>query len=231
VVTEADLEAMRAAYRADLDKEFEIGQAYKPNKADWLDGKWAGLSQAKVDDDPRKGKTGVDLDVLKDIGAKLTTPPDDFEAHRTIKRFLANRKAMIDSGEGIDWATGEALAFGSLAVEGHPIRLSGQDCERGTFSQRHSVLYDQRDEKRFIPLNNLKEGQARYESSTRCSPKKRCSGSNTATPWPSRTADPLGSAIRRLRQRRAGSVRPVPVLGRAQMAAHVRPRLPAAARL
>jgi 2-oxoglutarate dehydrogenase E1 component len=163
VVTEADLEAMRAAYRADLDKEFEIGQAYKPNKADWLDGKWAGLSQAKVDDDPRKGKTGVDLDVLKDIGAKLTTPPDDFEAHRTIKRFLANRKAMIDSGEGIDWATGEALAFGSLAVEGHPIRLSGQDCERGTFSQRHSVLYDQRDEKRFIPLNNLKEGQARYE--------------------------------------------------------------------
>jgi 2-oxoglutarate dehydrogenase E1 component len=163
VITEADLDAMRAAYRADLDKEFEIGQAYKPNKADWLDGKWAGLSQAKVDDDPRKGKTGVDMDVLKDIGAKLTAVPEDFEAHRTIKRFLANRKAMIDSGEGIDWATGEALAFGTLAREGHPIRLSGQDCERGTFSQRHSVLYDQRDEKRFIPLNNLGGDQSRYE--------------------------------------------------------------------
>ncbi len=163
VLSEADIDQRKADYRADLDKEFEIGQAYKPNKADWLDGKWAGLSQAKVDDDPRKGKTGVDMDVLKDIGAKLTTTPEGFEAHRTIKRFLANRKAMIDSGEGIDWATGEALAFGTLALDGHPIRLSGQDCERGTFSQRHSVLYDQRDEKRLIPLNNLKEGQARYE--------------------------------------------------------------------
>jgi 2-oxoglutarate dehydrogenase E1 component len=108
-----------------------------------------------MDDDPRKGQTGVDMDVLKDIGDKLTSVPDGFEAHRTIKRFLANRKAMIDSGDGIDWATGEALAFGTLAAEGHPVRLSGQDCERGTFSQRHSVLYDQRDEKRFIPLNHL----------------------------------------------------------------------------
>jgi 2-oxoglutarate dehydrogenase E1 component len=232
VVTEADLEAMRAAYRADLDKEFEIGQAYKPNKADWLDGKWAGLSQAKVDDDPRKGKTGVDLDVLKDIGAKLTTPPDDFEAHRTIKRFLANRKAMIDSGEGIDWATGEALAFGSLAVEGHPIRLSGQDCERGTFSQRHSVLYDQRDEKRFIPLNNLKEGQARYEViNSMLSEEAVLRVRIRLLHGRTQRADPLGSPIRRLRQRRAGSVRPVHFLWRAQMAAHVRPRLPAAARL
>ncbi len=100
---------------------------------------------------------------LKEIGRKLTEVPKDFEVHRTIGRFLDNRRKMIESGEGIDWATGEALAFGSILMEGNPIRLSGQDSERGTFSQRHSVLYDQRDETRYIPLNNLGPQQANYE--------------------------------------------------------------------
>jgi 2-oxoglutarate dehydrogenase E1 component len=89
--------------------------------------------------------------------------PEDFEVHRTIQRFLDNRKKAIETGEGIDWATGEALAFASILMDGNPIRLSGQDSERGTFSQRHSVLYDQRDENRFIPLNNLGPQQAHYE--------------------------------------------------------------------
>ncbi|MBV6657446.1 MAG: 2-oxoglutarate dehydrogenase E1 component, partial [Devosiaceae bacterium] len=163
VLTAEQVDARKAEFRQHLDQAFETGQAYKPNKADWLDGKWAGLTQAKIDDDPRKGTTGVDMEILKLVGEKLTTLPEDFEAHRTIKRFLANREKMISSGAGIDWATAEALAFGTLALEGHPVRLSGQDCERGTFSQRHSVLYDQRDERRFIPLNNIKQGQARYE--------------------------------------------------------------------
>ncbi|MEM6384306.1 MAG: 2-oxoglutarate dehydrogenase E1 component [Pseudomonadota bacterium] len=163
VLTVEQIDARKAEFRKHLDAEFETGQAYAPNKADWLDGKWSGLTQARVDDDPRRGSTGVEMEMLKEIGAKLTDTPEDFEAHRTIKRFLANRKKMFDTGEGIDWATAEALAFGTLVVEGHPVRLSGQDCERGTFSQRHSVLYDQRDERRFIPLNNLRKGQARYE--------------------------------------------------------------------
>ena len=163
VLTQEQIDARKAEFRQHLDSEFETGQAYKPNKADWLDGKWSGLTQAKIDDDPRKGTTGVDMETLELVGRKLTEIPEDFEAHRTIQRFLANRKAMIDSGQGIDWATAEALAFGTLCVEGHTIRLSGQDCERGTFSQRHSVLYDQRDETRFIPLNNIQDGQARYE--------------------------------------------------------------------
>ncbi len=163
VLTQDDIEAQRAQFRAKLDAEHETGQAYKPNKADWLDGKWSGMKQAKINDDPRKGSTGVDMDVLKKIGTKLTEVPEGFEAHRTIQRFMKNRRTMIDTGQGLDWATAEAMAFGTLAAEGHPIRLSGQDVERGTFSQRHSVLYDQRDESRYIPLNNLDKDQGRYE--------------------------------------------------------------------
>ena len=95
---------------------------------------------------------------LKEIGRKLTEVPKGFEVHKTIGRFLDARRDMIESGEGIDWSTGEALAFGSILLDGNPIRLSGQDSERGTFSQRHSVLYDQNDETRYIPLNNLSAG-------------------------------------------------------------------------
>src|SRR6478736_2309705 len=134
VVTEGEVDKMKADWRARLEAEFEAGQAYKPNKADWLDGRWAGLKAVKEEEeDPRRGQTGLPIDQLKLIG------------------------------EGIDWATGEALAFGSLVLEGHPVRLSGQDSERGTFSQRHSVLIDQETEARYTPLNNIKDGQARYE--------------------------------------------------------------------
>ncbi|PSC04982.1 2-oxoglutarate dehydrogenase E1 component [Alsobacter soli] len=164
VVTDGEVEKMRADWRARLEAEFEAGQAYKPNKADWLDGRWAGLKAVKEEDeDPRRGQTGVALDTLKMIGERITTAPEGFHVHRTIQRFLDNRRKAIETGEGIDWATGEALAFGSLMLEGHPVRLSGQDCERGTFSQRHSVLIDQEDESRFTPLNHIQDGQSRYE--------------------------------------------------------------------
>ena len=163
VLTAEEIDAMRAEVRARLDEEFEAGQAYKPNKADWLDGKWSGLKQAQDLDDPRRGQTGLPIEEVREIGAALTRVPEGFNVHRTIRRFLDNRKKMFETGEGVDWATAEALAFGSLLLEGHAVRLSGQDCERGTFSQRHSVLYDQEDESRLIPLNNLREGQARYE--------------------------------------------------------------------
>ncbi|EKF18947.1 2-oxoglutarate dehydrogenase E1 component [Nitratireductor pacificus] len=163
IVTEADIEKMRADWRAHLETEFEAGQAYKPNKADWLDGAWSGLKKADNEDEQRRGKTAMPVKTLKEIGRKLSEVPEDFEVHRTIQRFMTNRQKMIDSGEGIDWATAEALAYGSILIEGHPVRLSGQDSERGTFSQRHSVLYDQRDENRYIPLNNLGPQQAYYE--------------------------------------------------------------------
>ena len=139
---------------------------------------------------------------------------------------------MIESGEGIDWATAEALAFGSILLDGNPIRLSGQDSERGTFSQRHSVLYDQRDETRYIPLNNLSPAQARYEVINSMLSEEAVLGFEYGYSLAEPTrADAVGSAVRRLRQRRAGRVRPVHLVGRAQVAAHVGPRLPAAARL
>lgn len=163
LLSQAEIDQMRADWRAKLENEFGVGQSYKPNKADWLDGAWSGLRTADEADEQRRGKTAVPLKTLKQIGKKLTEIPEGFEPHRTIKRFLENRKQMIETGEGIDWATAEALAFGSILLEGNPIRLSGQDSERGTFSQRHSVLYDQKDETRHIPLNNLGPQQAYYD--------------------------------------------------------------------
>jgi 2-oxoglutarate dehydrogenase E1 component len=163
LVTDADVEKMKADWRAKLDIEQEAGQGYKPNKADWLDGRWAGMKTASDLDDPRRGHTGVAVETLRAIGDKITSVPADFHAHRTIQRFLDNRRKAIETGEGIDWATAEALAFCSLLQEGRPVRLSGQDSERGTFSQRHSVLIDQETEDRYTPFNELGGEQARYE--------------------------------------------------------------------
>jgi 2-oxoglutarate dehydrogenase E1 component len=162
-LTQDEFDKMKADWRAHLESEWEVGQSYKPNKADWLDGAWSGLRTADNQDEQRRGKTAMPLKTLKEIGKKLTEVPEGFEAHRTISRFLETRRKMIDSGEGIDWSTAEALAFGSILLDGNPVRLSGQDSERGTFSQRHSVLYDQKDESRYIPLNNLSAAQAKYE--------------------------------------------------------------------
>ncbi len=163
VLTQDDVDARKAEWRADLEAEYEAGQSYQPNKADWLDGAWSGMRRADDEDESRRGITGVPIKTLKDLGKKLTEIPADFEVHKTIGRFLDNRAKAIDTGEAIDWATGEALAFATLLADGSPVRLSGQDSERGTFSQRHSVLYDQRDENRYIPLQNLAKGQAVYE--------------------------------------------------------------------
>src|SRR5690606_22562048 len=142
LISQEEVDAMRAEWRAHLEAEFEAGQAYRPNKADWLDGAWTGLRTADNQDEQRRGKTAVPVKTLKELGKKLTEVPADFEVHRTVGRFIENRRKAIESGEGIDWATAEALAFGSILLDGNPIRLSGQDSERGTFSQRHSFLYD-----------------------------------------------------------------------------------------
>jgi 2-oxoglutarate dehydrogenase E1 component len=163
VLGEDGLEQMRADWRAKLDVEFEASQSYKANSADWLDGRWADIKFSSDAEDPRRGNTGVALATLKDIGQKITAVPKGFNVHRTIQRFLDNRRKAIESGEGIDWATAEALSFCSLLLDGHPVRLSGQDSERGTFSQRHSVLIDQETENRYIPFNSVRDEQARFE--------------------------------------------------------------------
>ena len=163
VVTEGEVEKKKADWRARLDAELEASQSYRANKADWLDGRWAGFKVAEGLDDPRSGNTGVDLVHLKSIGAKITVVPAEFHVHRTIQRFLDARRKAIETGEGIDWSTAEALAFCTLLTERHPVRLSGQDSERGTFSQRHSVLIDQDNENRYTPFNHVAPEQGRYE--------------------------------------------------------------------
>jgi 2-oxoglutarate dehydrogenase E1 component len=163
VVSEGEIEKMKADWRARLDIELEAAQGYRPNSADWLDGRWAGFKTGGDVEEPRRGNTGVAVEKLKDIGKKITAAPQGFHVHRTIQRFLDQRAKAIESGEGIDWATAEALAFCSLLLDGFPVRLSGQDTERGTFSQRHSVLVDQENEQRYIPFNHLSDKQARFE--------------------------------------------------------------------
>ena len=144
-----------------LEKEFIAGSSYKPNKADWLEGQWSNLRTAHGD--ARRGETSVSTEILKEIGKAITTVPKGFQINKKLSRVIDARKKAIESGEGIDWSTAEHLAFGSLLLEGHPVRLSGQDSCRGTFSQRHSVFIDQISEKRYTPLNNIKDKQETFE--------------------------------------------------------------------
>lgn len=146
---------------AHLDAEFEAGTNYLPNKADWLEGKWAGMVSAHGED--RRGDTAVSPELLRRIGKTMTTPPESLKLNSKLLRILKGRAESISSGQNIDWATAEHLAFGSLLLEGNPVRLSGQDSGRGTFSQRHSVFVDQFTEERYIPLANLGPEQAMFE--------------------------------------------------------------------
>ena len=161
LIPEGEIEDMKAAFQAHLNEEFEAGKEYKPNKADWLDGRWSHLN--KKDEDYQRGSTAIEPDTLAEIGTALTRVPDGFPLHKTVGRLLDTKKQMFDSGEGFDWATGEALAFGSLMTEGYPVRLAGQDATRGTFSQRHSGIVNQETEERYYPLNHIREGQSQYD--------------------------------------------------------------------
>jgi 2-oxoglutarate dehydrogenase E1 component len=163
VVSAADVEAMAAAVRGRLQQAFEAAPTFKPNKADWLQGRWAGLKTLMGEEELRDEETWVSLPLLKEIGHALTTFPTGFNVHRKLIRVLDARREMVESGDNLDWAMGEALAFGSLVAEGVTVRLSGQDSGRGTFSHRHAVLIDQENEQRFIPLNNVSDGQAPFE--------------------------------------------------------------------
>jgi 2-oxoglutarate dehydrogenase E1 component len=155
---------MLDAFYAQLEEAYQASQTFKPNKADWLEGHWTGLKAAGSDDEEKENGTAVELDTLREVGAALSRVPEGFAANSKILRQLEAKKNAIDSGEGIDWATGEALAFGSLLLEGHRIRLSGEDVQRGTFSHRHCVLIDQNNQAEYMPLNNIRDGQKRMEA-------------------------------------------------------------------
>jgi 2-oxoglutarate dehydrogenase E1 component len=161
VVSEAEVADMTAAFQKRLEEELDIAKSHLPNKADWLDGRWTGLEPAPRGD--RRGTTEVDLQTLRRVGLAISRVPENFHAHRTIARLMQAKRQMIETGEGIDWSTGEALAFATLLDDGLPVRLSGQDSSRGTFSQRHSALVDQETEERYLPLNHIRDGQAEFE--------------------------------------------------------------------
>ena len=161
ILSEDEADAVHQSFQDQLNEAFEASSGYKMNSADWLEGAWKGLSKAPSDYE--RGTTAVEEKTLRDIGLSITTIPDGHHVHRKLERIIGQRRKMIESGENIDWATAEHLAFGSLLLEGHQVRLSGQDCGRGTFSQRHAVLYDQETEERHIPLTKLGSGQAPFD--------------------------------------------------------------------
>ena len=161
VIDPAAVDAEVARFEAFLDAEFEAGKTFEAQKADWMDGQWQGIGLP--DGDERRGETSVPAAKLAALGLRLATIPDTVDVHKTLKRVIEGRREMIATGENIDWATAESLAFGSLLDEGFPVRLSGQDSVRGTFSQRHSGIVDQTTEARYVPLNNIRKGQAEFE--------------------------------------------------------------------
>ncbi len=161
LIPEGEIEDMKASFQAHLSEEFEAGKNYKPNKADWLDGRWSHLDRRG--EEYERGQTALNGETFDQVANALTHVPDGYPLHKTVARMLENKGKALSAGEGIDWATGEALAFGSLLTEGYPVRLSGQDSTRGTFSQRHSGLVNQETEERYYPLNNIRPGQSQYE--------------------------------------------------------------------
>jgi 2-oxoglutarate dehydrogenase E1 component len=160
-LSEAEAGEIASSFIANLESQFDAARNYRPNKADWLEGAWAGFAPAS--DDDRRGDTAASLELLREVGAGLCRVPEGFHLNRKIARQLDAKKTAIETGEGIDWATAEALAIGSLCAEGTHVRLSGQDSGRGTFSHRHAVLVDQETEQRYVPLNNLRSDQAPFE--------------------------------------------------------------------
>ena len=143
-----------------LEEEFESAQGYKANKADWFAGRWSGLHMpADAEGARRAVESGIDKKLFDSLGRTLTTVPEDLEIHKTLGRIIDAKREMFTSGANFDWATGEALAYGSLVSEGFGVRLSGQDSGRGTFSQRHAVWVDQRNENKYIPLTTVPHGK------------------------------------------------------------------------
>ena len=159
-ITKADFNNIKIEFKNLLDEQFKNAKSYKP-KLEWYEGVWSRFKPEKGKD--KRGVTGVNIDKIIKIGEKITNIPKDFSAHSTIKKIFENKKRMFQSGKGFDWATAEQLAFATLLEEGYPVRLSGQDSGRGTFSQRHSVLRDQITNKYYTPLNNISKKQKRFE--------------------------------------------------------------------
>jgi len=159
-VTQEEFNDMKMKFKNLLEEQFKTAKEYKP-KLEWYAGVWSRYKPERGKD--KRGITGVSIEKIKEIGEKITKIPKEFNPHPTIKKIFEKKKKMFLTGKGFDWATAEQIAFATLLEEGYPVRLSGQDSGRGTFSQRHSVLRDQRDGSYYTPINNISKNQKKYE--------------------------------------------------------------------
>ena len=162
-LTETEAQQRMDDFYAKLDKDFEEAKSYETKQPDWLQGVWQGISLPTEKNGKRRGDTAVEIDHLKSIGSQIVSVPNSLNMHRTLKRIIKARADRIESGRDIDWGLAEHLAFGTLISEGHPVRLSGQDSERGTFSHRQSNWIDQKTEEKYCPLNNISEANEYYQ--------------------------------------------------------------------
>ena len=160
ILSEAEFLKNKKDFKELLDQQFKTAKDYQP-KLEWFEGVWTSYKPIKGKD--KRGKTGVNREFLINIGNKLTNIPKTVKLHQTLRKIFDKKKEIINNDKRIDWSTAELLAFGTLLEEGFPVRLVGQDAGRGTFSQRHSVLRDQKDNSRYIPLNNISEKQKKFE--------------------------------------------------------------------
>ena len=160
IITENEFVSQKSEFRSLLENQYKTAKDYKP-KIEWYEGTWSRYKPEKGKD--KRGNSGVEIEKIKLISNKINIIPEDINVHKTIKKIFENRKKTIDNSSGIDWSTAEALAFGTLLDEGFPVRLVGQDSGRGTFSQRHSVLRNQQDNSRYIPLNHISNQQKKFE--------------------------------------------------------------------
>lgn len=162
--TEKDIEEHKTWVLGMLEKAAAGAKDYVPSSKEWLSAAWSGFPGPKqlAEQTLPTRATGSDAETLKRIGKAISSYPTGFTPHRNLARILGTRGKTVEEGANIDWSTAEALAFGSLALEKIHVRVSGQDVERGTFSQRHAVIHDQINEQQYIPLNDLGGSQARF---------------------------------------------------------------------
>ena len=160
ILNQEEFDKMKKEFLNLLDEQYKTAKDYKP-KIEWYEGTWSRYKPEKGKD--KRGKSGVDLNKILKISEKINNIPPEINIHKTISKILELRKESIIKKKRIDWSAAESLAFGTLLEEGFPVRLVGQDSGRGTFSQRHSVLRNQVDNSRYIPLNNISNNQKKFE--------------------------------------------------------------------
>ncbi len=162
VVTQEDVDQEFKEFNEFFNEQYEIAKDFKPNKANWLEGHWSGFKKPEKLD-REEPDTGVDKKLLKEVGMVCGTVPEGFNINRKLARIFETRRETVAAGKSLDWATAEAMAYGTLLKQGYPVRLSGQDSCRGTFSHRHAVVVDQENEERYTPLNNIGGEQKQLE--------------------------------------------------------------------